>query len=200
MSSPWDRKTFFVSPGRFAKPKNFRVMGGGGGIAGSGRTPASASVAPERFGVSIFATDPATKIFLPLPAYLICSLWFSNARSSVGSNRGSNMCSTFPDAVRRPPARGGAETAGVAAGAASGDEGQNWLPSNISATAPNTDRTITCVRFSVPNFTQAPIRRKLCIVICSLTGPALSPAKSTPSTVKKSFERSRVLMKRTSCR
>src|ERR1700692_4942703 len=129
ISSPCDRNTFFVSPGRLAKPKNFRVIGGGGGIVGSGRTPACASVAPDCLGTSIFATDPATKIFLPLPAYLIRSLWFSSAMSSVGSRRGSNVCSTLPDAARRPVPRGVVEAVSAAAGVLSGDEGQNWLPS-----------------------------------------------------------------------
>src|ERR1035438_10423346 len=91
MSSPWDKNTFFVSPGRLAKPKNLSVIGGGGGIGG-GRcrlADCCVSVVPFLLGVGIFGTDPATKIFLPLPAYLISSLWLSSFRSSVGSRRGS---------------------------------------------------------------------------------------------------------------
>src|ERR1019366_3109636 len=128
-SSPWDKNTFFVSPGRLAKPKNLSVIGGGGGIGGSGRTPAaSVSVVPFFLGVSI-ATDPATKMFLPLPAYLISSLWLSRFRSSVGSSRGSTTGTTFPEAVRRTPGRAAVEVVCTAAGAAAGDEGQRARPS-----------------------------------------------------------------------
>src|SRR5271167_2724168 len=101
MSSPCDRKTRFVPPGRFSKPKNLRLMGGGGGIGGGCRIPASTTVPPGRLGFSMLATDPATKIFLPLPAYLISSLWLSNFRSRVGSRRGSTTGTIFPEAVRR---------------------------------------------------------------------------------------------------
>ena len=66
------------------------------------------SVAPGALGVSIFGTDPATKIFLPLPAYLISSLWLSSFRSSVGSSRGSTTGTTLPEAVRRVAGLAGA--------------------------------------------------------------------------------------------
>src|SRR5580692_4026536 len=125
MSSPCDRNTFFVSPGWLAKPKNLGVIGGGGGIVGTvRRAVACLSVAPELLGFSILATEPATKIFLPLPAYLISSLWLSTAKSSVGSNRGSITGTTFPEAVRRTAGLAAVEVAFAAAGAA-GDEGQN---------------------------------------------------------------------------
>src|SRR5271156_39606 len=129
-SSPCDKNTLFVSPGRLAKPKNFSVMGGGGGIVGSGRMPAaslalSLSVAPVPLGFSITATDPTTKIFLPLPAYLIPSLWLSRLRSSVGSNRSSATGTIFPEAVRLVRGFAAAEVGCAATGAASGDDGQN---------------------------------------------------------------------------
>src|SRR5258706_9581092 len=39
MSSPDDRKIFFGSPVLLAKPKNFRLMGGGGGMGGGPNGP-----------------------------------------------------------------------------------------------------------------------------------------------------------------
>src|SRR5208282_1191027 len=127
MSSPWDKNTFFVSPGRLAKPKNLSVIGGGGGIGGGRcRLASCLSVTPGALGLSILGTDPATKIFLPLPAYLISSLWLSRFRSSVGSSRGSTTRTTFPEAVRRVRGLAGVAPAGaVVAGAPDGDEGQN---------------------------------------------------------------------------
>jgi hypothetical protein len=55
--------------------------------------------------------------------------------------------------------RGVVEAVGAAAGVLSGDEGQNWLPSSTTAISPRTERMMTCVRFSIPSFTQAPDRR-----------------------------------------
>src|SRR5208282_1452258 len=125
ISSPCDRNTFFVSPGWLAKPKNLSVIGGGGGTGGGWRMPASSlSVVPFFLGASITATEPATKMFLPLPAYLISSLSLSSFRSSVGSSRGSRTGTILPDALRRV-----AGLAGVAAVCAvvtvEVDEGQN---------------------------------------------------------------------------
>ncbi len=51
------------------------------------------------------------------------------------------------------------EVAGAATGAASGDDGQSARPIIASAITPNTARTMTCFRFSIPSFTQAPDRR-----------------------------------------
>ena len=104
-------------------------------------------------------TDPTTKMFLPLPAYLISSLWLSSFRSSVGSKRGSATGITFPEEVRRTPGRAAVEAVCVAAGAVAVDEGQNSRPSNISAITPNNASAMTCFRFSIPSFTQAPDRR-----------------------------------------
>src|ERR1700693_2236145 len=120
-SSPWERNTFFVSPGRLAKPKNLSVIAGGGGIGGGRRRPACLSV-PFLLGFSI-GTDPATKMFLPLPAYLISSLWLSRLRSSVGSSRGSTTGTNFPEAVRLVPGLTAVAVACAVAGGA--DEGQN---------------------------------------------------------------------------
>src|SRR5208282_1485575 len=125
-SSPWDKNTFLVSPVRLAKPKNLSVIGGGGGIGGNWRTLADcASVTPGPLGVGITAIDPATKIFLPLPAYLISSLWLSRFRSSVGSSRGSTTGTIFPEAVRRVAGLAGVAAVCVPAGATDVDEGQN---------------------------------------------------------------------------
>src|ERR1700722_6167719 len=101
MSSPWDKKTFLVSPGRFANPKNLSVMGGGSGTGGGVFMASLVSVTPVPLGFSILATDPATKIFRPLPSYLISSLWLSKFRSSVGSRRGSTTGTIFPEGERR---------------------------------------------------------------------------------------------------
>src|ERR1035441_9977972 len=126
MSPSWDKNTFFVSPGRLAKPKNLSVMGGGGGIGGGRCRLADCCVSvPFLLGFSIFGTDPATKIFLPLPAYLISSLWLSSFRSSVGPSRGSTTRTTFPDVVRRVRGLAGGAPVGAVAGAAAGDAGQN---------------------------------------------------------------------------
>src|ERR1700676_147391 len=130
-SSPWDRKTFFVSPGRLAKRKNLSVMGGGGGTGGGWRRPASLSVVPFPLSFSM-GTDPTTKMFLPLPAYLISSLWLRSFRSSVGSNRGSTTGTIFPGEERRTPGRAAVEGACVAAGAVAVDEGQNSRLSKTS--------------------------------------------------------------------
>src|SRR5208337_818977 len=109
-----------------AKPKNLSVIGGGGGIDGSGRRPpATCASVPFPLGFSITATDPATKMFLPLPAYLISSLWLSSFRSSVGSSRGSTAGAIFPEAVRRVAGLAGVAAVCVPAGATDVDEGQN---------------------------------------------------------------------------
>ena len=71
------------------------------------------------------ATEPATKMFLPLPAYLISSLWLSSFRSSVGSSRGSAMGTTFPEAVRRVAGLAGVAVVCAAVGVVEVDEGQN---------------------------------------------------------------------------
>src|SRR6202790_4703313 len=123
-SSPWDRKTFFVSPGRLAKRKNLSVMGGGGGTGGGWRRPASLSVVPFPLSFSI-GTDPTTKMFLPLPAYLISSLWLSSFRSSVGSRRGSPTGTIFPEAERRMPGFAAVAVVCPVVGAAVDDQGQN---------------------------------------------------------------------------
>jgi len=83
------------------------------------------SVVPFLLGVSITATEPGTKIFLPLPAYLISSLWLSSFKSSVGSSRGSVAGTTFPEAVRRVPVRAGVDVCAVVGAGAFVDEGQN---------------------------------------------------------------------------
>src|ERR1035438_140939 len=125
MSSPWDKNTFLVSPGWLAKPKNLRLMGGGGGMGGGWCIAASAdSAVPFPLGLSITATDPATKMFLPLPAYLMFSLLLSWVRSSVGSRRGSTTGTILPDELRRTPGLAGAEAVGAIAGAVE-DAGQN---------------------------------------------------------------------------
>src|SRR5208337_2057437 len=162
MSSPWDKKTFFVSPVWLAKPKNLRLIGGGAGIGGGWCMPASlTSLVPFPLSGSICATDPATKMLLPLPAYLVSSLLLSSFKSSVGSSRGSTTGTTLPEEVRRTPGFAGAEAAAVGAseGDAVGDEVQNKRPSISSATPPNTASRITCFRFSIPSFTYAPDRK-----------------------------------------
>src|SRR5271154_59875 len=123
MSSPWDRKTFFVSPGRLAKPKNLRVIGGGGATGGGRRMPTS--VVPFFLGVGITATEPATKIFLPFPAYLIPSLWLRSFKSSVGSKRGSTTGAIFPEGRRCMAGLPGVAVAAAVIGLAVDDDGQN---------------------------------------------------------------------------
>jgi len=66
----------------------------GGGPTGPGSTTGL-------FFTASIGSDPATKMFLALPAYLICSFWRSKSRSSVGSRRGSVAFTNLPDAVRR---------------------------------------------------------------------------------------------------
>src|ERR1700694_6289341 len=105
-------------------------------MGGGRRRPACLSV-PFALGFSI-GTDPTTKMFLPLPAYLISSLWLSSFRSSVGSKRGSATGTIFPEDVRRTPGRVAVEAVCVAAGAVAVDEGQNLRPSHITAIPPNT--------------------------------------------------------------
>jgi len=85
---------------------------------------AGLSVKNPGLGFSIWATEPATKIFLPLPAYLISSLTLSRARSSVGSSRGSTTGTILPEALRRIPGLAGAEAVVEVAGADE-DAGQN---------------------------------------------------------------------------
>src|SRR5271166_4117304 len=124
-SSFWDKKIFFVSPGRLAKPKNLRLIGGGGG-GGGGVVSTMAIFRLSRAGFTLtgsMGTDPTTKIFLPLPAYLIASLWLSRAKSSVGSSRGSTTGTIFPEAVRRMPGLAAAAVVCTVAGAAADDEG-----------------------------------------------------------------------------
>src|SRR5713226_181326 len=116
-----DRKTLLGSPGLLAKPKNFRLMGGGGGMVGRVYCFAL-SVVPFALGFSI-GRDPVTKIFLPMPAYSVPSLWESKSSWRVGSRRGSAGLTTRPEAVRRvftrvkPPAGGVVAAAGAASGA-----------------------------------------------------------------------------------
>src|SRR6266852_4388599 len=114
-SSFCDKKTLLVSPGRLAKPKNLSVIGGGGGGSGGATIAATFVSVPFFFGASM-GTDPATKMFLPLPAYLISSLWLSRFRSSVGSSRGSTTGTILPEAVRRIAGLAAADVSLVASG------------------------------------------------------------------------------------
>src|SRR5580698_9669090 len=103
-SSPLERKTFLSSPGRFAKPKNLRGIGGGGACGGICMTASLISlllsVVPLRSGIGITASACDTKMFLPEPSYLICSVEASNCRCKVGSR----LCGRyfFPDADPEP--------------------------------------------------------------------------------------------------
>src|SRR5260370_9173012 len=99
-------------------------MGGGGGTGGGWRRPASLSVVPFPLSFSM-GTDPTTKMFLPLPAYLISSLWLRSFRSSVGSSRGSATGTIFPEEVRRTPGRDVVEAGRVAAGPVAAHAGQH---------------------------------------------------------------------------
>jgi len=68
-SSPWDRNTFFVSPGGWQN-KKLEIDGRGGGTGGAANAGVATTAYPSHFpGLSITATEPATKMFLPLPAY-----------------------------------------------------------------------------------------------------------------------------------
>ena len=69
-------------------------------------------------------TDPATKMFLPLPAYLISSLRLSRFRSSVGSSRGSTTGTNLPEDVRLVPGLAAVAVVDAVVGAADDDEGQ----------------------------------------------------------------------------
>src|SRR5260370_16872187 len=86
-SSFWDKNTFFVSPGRLAKPKNLSVIGGGGGIGGGRPTPACLSL-PFALGFSI-GTNPPTKIFLPFPPYFLSPLFLRTFTSRPRSPHAS---------------------------------------------------------------------------------------------------------------
>src|SRR5262252_5612758 len=114
-----------------------------------------ASAMPGLMGLGITGSDPATKMFRPVPAYLICSLWRNRSRSSVGSSRGSKCLTDFPADLRctgrGPFAEDNCVAVGVAAGA--GSDGQNILPTEITATNPSAAAAITFVRFSAPSFT-----------------------------------------------
>src|SRR3979411_289231 len=132
---PADRKIFLGSPGLLAKPKNFKLMGGGGG-GGGGTTGPGWSSAGFLFTASI-GSDPAIKMFLAVPAYLICSVWRNKSRSRVGSSRGSETFTNFPEAVRRSAGLAAlvdVDWSPAAAGAA--EDGQSARPSIISATTP----------------------------------------------------------------
>src|SRR5882762_3547554 len=137
ISSPADRKIFLGSPGLLAKPKNFKLMGGGGG-GGGGTTGPGWSSAGFLFTASI-GSDPAIKMFLAVPAYLICSVWRNKSRSRVGSRRGSETFTNFPDAVRRsaglPAPPEDAWELAVVAGVA---DGQSARPTMTRATTPST--------------------------------------------------------------
>ena len=103
-------------------------------------------------------SEPATNMFLPFPAYLICSLRWSESKSSVGSRRGSVTCTSFPEAVRRMFGLDGPDDA-VCDTAAVGSEGQNVCTSSSNASPPSTARMMSCFRFSAPSFTYTPERR-----------------------------------------
>src|SRR6266853_2883886 len=85
-SSPLERKIFLGSPGLLAKPKNFKGIGGGAATDG-GWYPGFVllSVVPLSCGVGITGSACDTKMFLPEPSYLICSVEASCSRCSVGS-------------------------------------------------------------------------------------------------------------------
>src|SRR5580704_3449501 len=85
-SSPLARNTFFGSPGWLAKPKNFKGIGVG--ATGTGIWyigPSSFLATPGARGVGITGSGCDTKMFLPEPSYLICSVEASCCRCSVGS-------------------------------------------------------------------------------------------------------------------
>src|SRR5258708_15411475 len=132
---------------------------------------------PLALGFSI-CTDPATKMFLPFPAYLISSLWLRRFKSSVGSSRGSTTGTNFPEDVRLVPGLADVTLVCPVVGAVVDDEGQYSYATIATAVTPKIASAMTWTLFSIPSFTQAPDRRELSIVIFSLTGPALSPTRS----------------------
>src|SRR5437764_14972885 len=81
ISSPCERKTFLGSPGRLAKPKNFKLMGGGGG-GGGGPIGLATKAGATCFGGS----GSALKIFLPVPLYCVDSLARNKSSRSEGSS------------------------------------------------------------------------------------------------------------------
>src|SRR5580765_1150528 len=86
-SSPCDRKTFFGSPGLLAKPKNFKLMGGGGGGGGGAGGPIGPVLSITAGATGAGISTCATKILRPLPAYLVCSVCANRRKSNVGSRR-----------------------------------------------------------------------------------------------------------------
>src|SRR5579862_6064387 len=151
-SSPCERKILLGSPGLLAKPKNLRLMGGGGG--GPCGTIGAADTCTGTIGFGI--STSARKMFLPVPEYLVSSLAFSQSYRSVGSSeRGSAFAAAFfPEpfltvTIRRVP--GGGVTTGVGVFAAAGESGIKRTTTKITAMTIKATAAIVLLRFSVPS-------------------------------------------------
>src|ERR1017187_10815504 len=96
MLSPWERNAFGASPLRLLKPKNFRLIGGGGGGMEAFRS-SSASFSASRclassgdtFTGGISTSDVTRKIFFPSPSYCTASELASRSRCNLGSSDSS---------------------------------------------------------------------------------------------------------------
>src|ERR1700729_2027838 len=158
-SSPSDRKTFLPSPGLLANPKNFRLMGGGGGGCGG---PFSAAISSGVFtgalGCGISALGMHT--FCPLPSYLVSSLAFSKSYRRLGSSERAAVLAFLPWPLPVRPVPAAREVAvgesvgiGGVGAAAFGPEPPELNRSTITAIAISATAAISLVRFSAPTFT-----------------------------------------------
>src|SRR4051812_48207764 len=155
-SSPCERKTFFFSPGWFANPKNFKLIGGGG--TGTPGQPTCGAILHSSSGVSFFtvtgfgggASISALKMLRPLPSYLMSSTARSRSKRIVGSR--DCACCVGPARFTCVAERTGwVGEAGVVEGAAvTLSDSVKARTSRKAPMAARSSMMMTFVRFSVP--------------------------------------------------
>ncbi len=151
-SSPWDRNTFFASPGLLAKPKNLSVIGGGGGMLAEEHEGWHRFFASSVPFLGPFDGHRARhKNISSIARVLDLLAVVERIRSSVGSRRGSVTGTSFPEAVRRMFGFAGVAPADACdTGAADGRGPEGHSASSSSASPPNTASMITCFGFRFP--------------------------------------------------
>src|SRR5437016_8018359 len=200
-SSPSDKKTFFASPVRFAKPKNFNVIGGGGGGGGG---PCCSGVRIVCMGVGMGVGgggggSAMRKMFRLLPSY--STLWLAPSRSvrKVGSRGFSLIRGTGPFFWLGEAAAvlcGGRVEAAVVTDSPSHPIDRRALNTTSKATASSPPIHLTFFLFSVPRFTYVVSFKKVSTLICKSTAPPppCSPFRVTWVISNIKWSRSRALM------